>query len=230
MAFAGLVQTVSAGPITAGSTFSMSGTVTVTPTTITWFSDLGPTFTHDMFTLTAGTGTFATENGQNGVMDLNIGTAPVGSTISPAIAPFIVFDVATGLPTLNLTFISAGTGGSAGCSDPTPVINHTCTPPNGGAGSPFTFTDDSANTSDAKFVFSGVTSDGLEDWTVIFTSQFTESYQAVLTQLANTGSVSNAYSAAEVTFAPATVPEPGSLLLVGLGLGAVLAFRKHSRA
>ena len=46
-------------------TFNMTGTINVTATTITWNSDVGPSFTANMFTLSGGTSSFSGENGQN---------------------------------------------------------------------------------------------------------------------------------------------------------------------
>jgi len=94
-------------------TFSMSGLITVSPTTITWASDVSPNAAN-MFTLSAGTGSFASENGQNGIDNLNIAAEPVGTTFAQT--PFIVFDVAPGMPSLDINFIAAGIDGSAGCS------------------------------------------------------------------------------------------------------------------
>jgi hypothetical protein len=68
-------------------------------------------------------------------------------------------------------------------------------------------------------VFTGVTSDGLENWQGVFTSQFTVPYQSVLASLAANGSVTNTFSAT-FTLSP-NVPEASSLSLLGLGLGLV---------
>ena len=220
----GALQCALAGPIGVSSaTFNMSGIITVTTTSITWNSDQ-PGNASQFFTLSAATTPFTTELGQNTVDNLNISTEPVGSLFPPQ--PFIAFDVNPSLPALNLTFIYSGTGGTAGCTAGV-AVNDTCTISNGGLGSPFTFTDDPGGTSDAKFVFSGVSSDGLDIFTAVFTSQFTVPYQTVLADLASTGSVSDSYSA---TVFIEAVPEPGSFLLAGLGLAALVSYRKYRKA
>jgi len=237
MALAGLLQCASAGPINPlTSSFNMSGTITVTPSTITWNSDLSPGFAADMFSLTAAAGSIVGANGQNAIANLNIAAQPIGTAFAPI--PFITFTQSPSLPVLDLTFIFKGSGSTAGCTDPADTVGETCTLPNAPFGSPFTFTDDpppgsgnGAQTSDAKFIFTGVTSDGLDNWTAIFTSQFGAPYQTVLAAFAPGGSqtISNSYSAT-VFFTPTTtVPEPGTLVLIGLGLclvGGVKKFRK----
>jgi len=209
----GLVSGLSAAALTG--TFDMSGTITVTSTTISWTSDLSP-FASQMFTLTAGTGSFSTEDGQNGVSNLNISAEPVGTTFVDN-TPFITFDVAP-LPSLMLSFISAGIDGSAGCTASPAAAGQICTPPNPG-GSPFNFQNLSATQSTASFIFSGKTSDGLSTWSATFTSQFNNmSFQQVLATLNASGTVSNSYSAA-VTVTPISTPEPTPAFMLACGLG-----------
>src|ERR1035437_1444088 len=69
-------------------TFNLTGSVTVTPTAIDWNSDVSP-FTAQMFTLTAGTGSFAGENGQNTEENLTLLTEPIGVFFAPD--PYISF-------------------------------------------------------------------------------------------------------------------------------------------
>jgi hypothetical protein len=226
----GLCANLSAAPI--AGTFNLAGTVTVTNTAINWNSDLAPTFLSQMFSLTAGAGSFAGENGQNGIDNLNIVADPVGSQFTNT--PFIVFDVLAGLPVLDINFIFAGTGGSAGCSAGAAVTTppQTCTPANAG-GSPFTFTNNPPPgliTSTAAFVFSGVTSDGLSSWVGIFTSQFTAPFQTVLAGFGPGGQITNSYSGTIIVTPLPPVPEPGPMVLMGSGLGLLLmgvALRKR---
>lgn len=223
--FLGLAQCVSAAAISG--TFDMSGIITVTTTTIDWNSDVSPN-TAQFFTLSGGSGSFATANGQTAIDDLNISIELVGSTFTAQ--PFITFTQDPTLPGLEISFIFEGSGGSAGCSE-APAVNETCTLPNPG-GSPFTFTDDTGSTSDAKFTFSGVTSDGLSDWTAIFTSQFDEPYQTVLAAFGQggSGSVSNSYSATtDVNVIVTSIPEPSAVILMGFGLTAIGLLSRRRR-
>ena len=202
----------SASPIFG--TFNMSGTITVSATDMLFKGDITP-FTPERFTLTAATGSFVGQNGQNTVYNLNIGAQPVGSVFPPV--PFITFNVIPGLPDLNINFIYAGTEGSADCFLAPAVPQH-CTPPNPG-GSPFNFTNNHgffSIQSSANWVFTGVTSDGLSNWEAVFTSQFNTPFQTVLGTIETGGSVTNTYSGT-VTVA-AAVPEPASLSLIGFGV------------
>jgi hypothetical protein len=220
--FGCFLQGASAAPISG--TFNMSGTFNVTGTgassfsTITWNSDMSP-FTASMFTLTASAiGT--NESGQNGIATLINPPEVVGGTF--AATPFIAFLAVSGLPALDINFINAGTGGTAGCSAPA-AVNETCT----FAGSLFTYKDDSADTSDVKFDLSGVTSDGLSTWNGIFTAQFPETYQALLVGSGPTGTLSNSYSGTVTVTALTATPEPATWLLAGLCLSVVVALCKY---
>jgi hypothetical protein len=210
----GLVSGLSAAALSG--TFDMSGTITVTSTTISWTSDVSP-FASQMFSLTAGTGSFSTEDGQDGVANLNIASEPVGTTF--ANTPFITFDVVPE-PGLLLNRLNAGIDGTAGCTASPAAAGQVCTPPNPG-GSPFNFQNLSATQSTASFIFSGVTADGLSTWSATFTSQFNNmSFQQVLASLAASGSVSNSYSAnVTVTPIPVTTPEPTPAFMLACGLG-----------
>ena len=219
--FGCFLQCASAGPISG--TFVMSGTVNVTGpgfSTITWNSDVSP-FMASMFTLTSSAiGT--NENGQNGIATLNTPPEVVGGAgFVPT--PFITFLVASGLPALDINFIHAGTGGIAGCPPQTAAVNETCT----FAGSLFTYKDDSADTSDAKFDLSGVTSDGLSTWNGVFTLQFPETYQTLLNGSGSNTTFTNSYSGTVTVTALTATPEPATWLLAGLCLSAVVALRKY---
>jgi PEP-CTERM motif len=213
----GLCYSAQASPIFG--TFNMTGTVTVTLTTISWTSDQGPGFAPDMFTLSAAAGSFVGENGQNGIANLNNGTEPVDTGFPPQL--FITFDVLPGLPNLLINFVYSGDGGSADCGLP-PAVGQTCTPLVPG-GSPFTFKNDNPPSniqSSAQWVFSGITSDGLSNWVGDFTSQFGTSFQNVLAAFAPGGPqfVTNSFSAT-ITVTP--IPEPESASMMGIGLGLV---------
>jgi hypothetical protein len=215
-----------AAPITG--TFNISGTITVTPTTITWNLGSSP-FTPDKATIDSGsTGSFtAVEGTLITIRDLNSATEPVGTTFAPQ--PFISFDAAAGFPTLNLNFIYPGIYSPAACGA-APAVSQTCTLP----GSPFNFVNNPPSPPDgpqatATFVFTGLTNDGLERWQGNFTSQFTVPYQTVLNQLNTVGSVTNTFSAT-FTLTPNTgVPEAGTMSMLGLGLVAVSAKLRRRR-
>ena len=217
-----------AAPITG--TFQMNGVVTATATTITWDGVNGTT--PDVFTLSLGTGSFASEDGTNTINNLNDTSQPVGSMFTPY--NFIDLTVVPGLPAMDLNYIPMGNGGSADCTVPAngTAPPQTCTV----AGSPFTLQNNNVGGavtgSSATWTLSGVTSDGLSTWTGVFTSQFVgESYQQVLAALSASGSVTDSYSA-NVTVTPiATTPEPGTVFLGGMGvLFTILMRRRRSRA
>ena len=153
----GALQCAMATPLGVSSAiFNMSGIITVSPTNINW-TDFSSN--SQMFVLSGGTGPLLAEDGENTVTNLVISSEPVGSTITSE-PVFIQFTLPPdNVPNLLLTYIFPGT--ASGCPLGSPSVGQQCTPTNPG-GSPFTFTNDPGGTSDAKFVFSGVTSDGLD--------------------------------------------------------------------
>jgi hypothetical protein len=219
----GFVASATAGTIVG--TFSMTGTVTVSPTTMIWNSDLAPTYTAQMFTLSTGTGLYVNSSGQNTIDDLNISVEPVGSLFTST--PFIIFDLPGGGPfpsTLDIDYIVPGNGTSA--CNAAPAEPQSCTPSNAG-GSPFTFTNFSNDTaSTATWVFDGVTADGQDTWQAIFTAQFGEDFQTVLAGFGPGSPITSSYS---VQVTVQTAPEPASFVLMGLGLCAVGTLRRLNR-
>jgi len=200
-------------PITG--TFNIAGTITVTPTTITWTLNEAP-FPPQKATIGPGdTGSFAPLGGTTvTIRNLDTTTEPVGVPIVPA-QPFISFDspLASAFPMLNLNFIFPGVYSNAQCGA-APAVGQSCTlfPT-----SPFNFFNNPPppGQATATFAFAGVTSDGQENWIGNFTSQFTTPFQTVLNTLATTGSVTNTFSA---TFSLTPVPEAGTMATLGLGL------------
>jgi hypothetical protein len=217
--------------IPISGTFNIGGTATVTSTTLSWVDNNSP-FPPQVATIgPGGTGNFSLLGGST-VNITNLTNPPAvvdGAGISPPI-DFIHFNspLAVGFPDLNLNFIAAGIFGPGQCATLPPSVGQTCTPPNPG-GSPFNLVNNppaGSPQANVTFVFSGVTSDGLENWQGIFTSQFTVPYQTVLAQLAAGGSVTNTYSA---TFTLTPIPEAGTMSLLGLGLVAIsLKFRRRN--
>ncbi len=155
------------------------------------------------------------------IQDLDTTTEPVGSVFPQQ--PFIGFLAAPSFPTLDINFIFPGIYGPANCATLPAATGQTCSL----AGSPFNFLNNASVQATASFAFAGVTSDGLERWTGNFTSQFSVPYQTVLNQLNTTGSVTNTFSA---TFALSSVPEAGTVWLLGLGLVALSFKLRHRRA
>lgn len=208
-------------------TFNMSGIVTVTTNTITWQTD-APGNAAGMFTLTLGTGSFASENGQNQINSLmnppdtvGPGTTPPGPGGAFPDAVFIKFLVAPLPADLDINFISAGIYPSTDCFNPTPAVGQVCTLP----GSPFNFVNNPGGSAapiqaTATWVFSGETSDKLSIWTANFTSQFNVPFETVLASFAGgaAGSQTNSYSAKSTVVVTPKVPEPGTFALMGIGL------------
>ncbi len=208
-----------AAPITG--TFQMNGIVTATPTAFTWAGVGGSPA--DVFSLSLGTGAYAVEDGTDTVNNLNNVAEPVGAVFPPQ--DFIDFGVVPGVPALLINFVAMGNGGAAGCTLPASGTTppQTCTPAILG-GSPITFQNNNVNGtvtgSSATWTFSGITNSGQSVWNGIFTSQFVgQSYQQVLASFATTGSVTASYSA---NITVSAVPEPGTLMLIGLSLLVML--------
>ncbi|HEY2012368.1 MAG TPA: PEP-CTERM sorting domain-containing protein [Bryobacteraceae bacterium] len=218
--FTGLCCANASAAALAG-TFNMNGNVTVTANTITWQSVSGPPFTPDVFTLSAGTGSFSTENGTNTINDLMNPPDVVGAPGFPD-QTFIVFTVTPGLANLNINFINPGIYTSTNCFSATPAVGQNCTLP----GSPFNFVNNPGGTAapiqaTATWVFSGETSDHLSTWTANFTSQFNVPFETVLASFAGTnGTATNSYSAiSTVVVTPiSSTPEPGTMALMGFGM------------
>jgi PEP-CTERM motif len=220
-----LCANASATPI-AGN-FNISGTLAFTSNSMSWFDGATP----ERATVAAGgTGDFSALTGtQVTIHNLTSAVEPTGAPF--AAQPFISFQAAPSFPTLDIDFIFAGIYSAAQCAA-APAVGQQCTSPS----LPYmNFVNNPAPAgpqATSTFVFSGVTSDGLEDWTASFTMQFNVPFQTVLSTITAGGVVSNTYSATFIVTpndsTPVPVPEPASLLLVAAGLGR-LALRKRNR-
>jgi PEP-CTERM motif len=207
--------------------FNIGGIITVTQAGLITWTTQDPPITADKTPISGGNGSFTTLNGTNAtIRDLNKITEPVGGAgFAPQL--FISFDSGPTLPTLNINNIFQGFFGPAGCLAPTPAAGQTCTPdpPVTSSLSPFNFTNGSGTNgpqAGVQFSFSGVTSDGLSTFNANFTSQFNVPFQTVLSQLGSQGFVSNTYSGTVTVTPLTTTPEPGSTVLMSIGLGLVL--------
>lgn len=213
----------------SADSFNIAGTVTVTENTMTWTSNVSP-FTADQATIGPGpTGIYSALGGTTATIDdLSVATEPVGTAFVPTL--FLSFDANPTLSPLDINFISAGIDGSAGCAASTPAAGQLCTPSLPGFPSAFNFSNDPLSQSTATWDVSGVSADGLESWSGMFTSQFTVPFQTVLGAFApgGSGSVTNSYSATINVSEVSAVPEPSTIcLLMTLVLGLAWLARKR---
>jgi len=197
------------------STFSIDGTITLTSTEISWTLTESP-FTPDKTVIGGPTGLYTGLDGTNATIDNILAGEPSGS-------PFLSFDAAPGLSTLDVTaFLPAfGTAGPCGS---VPAAGQICTP----AGSPFTYINTSSKSSSLDFDLVGVTADGLGTWEGDFSTQFGENYQTLLATLGSGGSATNTYSAT-FTVTTSAVPEPTTIGVSLLGLGLIALRARRAR-
>src|SRR3954471_442800 len=199
---------------------NIAGNVTVSANSI----NFAPTFVNTPGAME--TGSFTGLTGGT-IMSLTGGPVTGGTNVTG----FINFSEGVKSPvTFDLTYIAPGVGTAAGCSSSTPGA--LCTP----AGSPFTLIQLSSNTVVAALqlngnAYTGSSATGSSYTTGIFSTQtaVNGTVSDIVATLQNGGSISGiTYSA---SFAASAVPEPGSMLLMGLGLaGAGLLARRKARA
>jgi hypothetical protein len=200
---------------------NIAGNVTVTANAInfapTFVNTPGAMETGSFFGLTGGS-----------IMSLSGGPVTGGTNVSG----FIHFDQGVASPiTFDLNYIAPGVGTLAACGSS--ALGAECTP----AGSPFTLIQLTSDTVVATLqlngnAYTGSAASGSSATRGIFSTQSVVSgtIPQLIGQLQNGGSISGVtYSA---SFEASPVPEPGSMLLMGLGLAGagLIARRKVSKA
>jgi len=198
---------------------NIAGTVTVTANSILF----SPTFTN-----TPGANETGSFDGLTGGSIMSLTGGPV--TGNTNVAGFINFSEGVASPvTFDLTYIAPGVGTLAGCSSSAPGA--ACTP----AGSPFTLFQLTSNTVIASLQLNGSaytdsSATGTSNTTGIFSTQTVVggTVPEIVAMLQSGQAISGiTYSA---SFAASPVPEPGSMLLMGLGLaGAGILARRKAR-
>ena len=198
---------------------NIAGNVNVDATSIVF----NPTFTNTPGALE--TGSFAGLTGGTIMSLTGTGTGAVN------VPGFIHFTAGVAAPiTFDLTFIAPGVGTQAACASSTP--GSLCTPAN----SPFTLLQLTSSTVVASLqlngnAYIGSPSTGSSDTRGVFSTQTVVggTLPEIISTLSSGHSINGiTYSA---SFSASPVPEPASMLLMGLGLaGAGLVARRKSNA
>jgi hypothetical protein len=144
---------------------------------------------------------------------------------------FITFTVPGGPVFFDLMSIAPGLGTSGACSSNT--VGNICTP----TGSPFTLIQRTAgqveiDLSVSGLAYTGVVTSGSDVSTGLFTTQnlIPGTITAILSAVTSPSGITNSYSATFSATAPGPViPEPGTYVLLGLGLISVASVRKRTR-
>jgi hypothetical protein len=215
----------SASPLLATAitgTANVSGNVVVTATSATFDAALGVPIGG------METGAFT---GLNGASAATYNTTTLTGVGAVNIAPFITFSGGLVTPVIfNLTTIMPGFGTLAGCSSG--AIGAECTP----TGSPFTLIQSTASTVvvDLTLVgnaFTGTAASGSSTTIGSYTTQVNTpgTIAGILAQLGTPGGSINSSYSATFTATAAMVPEPATILLLGMGfLGIGMISRRRS--
>ena len=225
------IATITAGALTfCNSGTELNGQCPGTAGTTSW---VVPSSATGSFCATASancdgpTGTFDYQTDSVSMTDLNSVNAPVGTVLPGHGIPFIVFNPTAGLPATPIElFISelfAGTGTAANCAGGTGP----CTP--AGANS-VTLTNQPGGNASAIIVAAGYAESEtgqFDPMQIIFTAQFNETVQQLLTQFNNTGFITTSYSG---SFTATAVPEPSTIAMTLLGGALVLIGRRRNQS
>jgi hypothetical protein len=217
------LSTASATTIPAG-VVNFAGTVTVNSGGV--FFANGASVAHLIDAGTPDTGAY---NGLTGGTIKDLVTPIQIGTLTTPINQFLTFNTSTGPVLFDLTAINPGVGTVPACTSN--ATGSVCTPP----GSPFTLTQLSTGAVGIQLSLSGIaytgsSSTGTDATIGVFTTQNTNpgSITGILAAVAG-GGITNSYSATFSSVPPGVIPEPGTYVLLGLGLISVASIRKRTR-
>jgi hypothetical protein len=213
------ISTASATTIADGQA-NFTGNVTV---------NTGGVFFGGTLNVPAGSVETGGYNGLSGGTIKDLLGPPQTGVLATPITQFITFNTATGPVFFDLTTIAAGVGSNAACGSNT--VGNMCTP----TGSPFTLTQLASGVgiqlSLSGVAYTGTSATGSDATVGIFTTQNTipGTITSILAAVVSPSGITNSYSATFSSTAPTVIPEPGTYMLLGLGLITVASIRKRTR-